>query len=143
MKFSSLIGLLLIGAFVVLICFIGIGIAQPRSRKSIADPEKRSVGDIRNLYDALTRYRTLCGAYPTGANAAILNQLRGDNAAKIRFMIVDPKSLNDAREFIDPWGTAYAIEFPSTNAVTIASAGKDRKFMTADDFVFNSPTNAP
>ena len=50
-------------------------------------------------------------------------------------------SINQAGEFLDPWGTPYAINFTSTNSFVISSAGKNKVFGDADDIVFNSISN--
>jgi hypothetical protein len=83
---------------------------------------------MMRLKAELGNYKYKFRGYPTGNYAQILKKLFGDDPT-IEFFRVDP------------WGTPFAINFPSTNSFVISSAGKDKIFGDADDIIFNSVSN--
>jgi hypothetical protein len=83
---------------------------------------------MMRLKAEIGNYKYKFGSYPTGDYAQVLKKLFGDDP-KIEFSRVDP------------WGTPFAINFPSTNSFVISSAGKDKIFGDADDIIFNSVSN--
>ena len=83
---------------------------------------------MMRLKAEMGNYKYKFGNYPTGDYAQVLEKLFGDDP-QIKFFRVDP------------WGTPFAINFPSTNSFVISSAGKDKIFGDADDIVFNSVSN--
>jgi hypothetical protein len=85
---------------------------------------------------SLKTYESTYGSYPDGGPAVILKKLSGDNPQNIKFLNVPSNSVSSAGEFLDPWGTPYSITL--TNGVFIVSAGKDKKFGSKDDLVFDS-----
>jgi hypothetical protein len=68
-------------------------------------------------------------------------KLFGDNPKRIEFLRPQNMSINQAGELLDPWGTPYVINFPSTNSFVVLSAGKDKIFGDADDIIFHSVSN--
>ena len=50
-------------------------------------------------------------------------------------------STNVAGELVDIWQTPYQIELVGRTNFVVRSAGKDKKFGTKDDIVFNSVSN--
>ena len=93
------------------------------------------------LRSGIENYQNEFGSYPTGDSMQILKKLLGDNPQKIKFLRPENMSLNQAGEFLDPWGTPYVISFSSTNSFVISSAGKDKIFGDTDDIIFNSVSN--
>src|SRR5450432_3232160 len=83
---------------------------------------------MMSLKAEIGNYKYKFGSYPTGDYAQVLKKLFGDDPT-IEFFRVDP------------WGTPFAINFPSTNSFVISSAGKDKIFGDADDIIFNSVSN--
>jgi hypothetical protein len=96
---------------------------------------------LRRLKAEIVNYKYEFGSYPTGDCAQVLKKLFGDNPKKIEFLRPKNMSINQAGEFLDPWGTPYAISFSSTNSFIISSAGKDKKIGDADDIIYNSVSN--
>ena len=83
---------------------------------------------MMRLKAEIGNYKYKFGSYPTGNYAQILKKLFGDDPT-IEFFRVDP------------WGTPFDINFPSTNSFIISSAGKDKIFGDTDDIIFNSVSN--
>ena len=96
---------------------------------------------MRMLRAEIEGYKNEFGSYPTGDNAQILKKLFGDNPKQIKFLRPKNVSINQAGEFLDPWGTPFAINFLSTNSFVISSDGPNRKFGDKDDIIFNSVSN--
>jgi hypothetical protein len=84
---------------------------------------------MMRLQIEIKNYQYKFGSYPTGNYDQVLKKLFAD----------DPKGVDFFRA--DPWGTPFAINFPSTNSFVISSAGKDKIFGDADDIIFNSASN--
>jgi Type II secretion system (T2SS), protein G len=97
--------------------------------------------EIASLTYALKNYESSNGIYPIGENALILKKLLGDNLQKTVFVHIKASSINTNGEYLDPWGTPYAINFPATNSFVISSAGKNKIFGDPDDIIFNSVSN--
>jgi type II secretory pathway pseudopilin PulG len=96
---------------------------------------------LRRLQAEINNYQNEFGSYPTGDCAQVLKKLFGDNPKKIEFLRPPNTFTNQIGEFLDPWGTPYAINFLSTNSFVISSAGKDKIFGDKDDIIFNSVSN--
>jgi len=97
-----------------------------------SDPGRpRDTREPAALKEALNQYRATYGHYPSGSALAQIAALRGDNPRKIYFFDLD-------HAFVDPWGTAYRMEFDGGN-VEVSSAGPDRRFGTADDRTTRKP----
>jgi hypothetical protein len=94
--------------------------------------------NVMMLHAGIINYQNEFGSYPTGDCAQVLKKLFGDNPKKIEFLRPQNTFTNQAGEFLDPWGTPYAINFLSTNSFVISSAGKDKIFGDKDDIIFNS-----
>ena len=96
---------------------------------------------MMKLQAEIKNYQYEFGSYPTGDCAQVFKKLFGDNSKKIEFLRPQNTFTNQAGEFLDPWGTPFAINFLSTNSFVISSAGKDKIFGTKDDIIFNSVSN--
>jgi hypothetical protein len=97
--------------------------------------------EISEIATGFEKYKTTYQGYPSGNKLVLWKQLSGDNPQKIIFAEIKASSINTNGEFLDPWGTPYAINFSSTNSFTLSSAGKDKVFGDADDIIFNSVSN--
>jgi type II secretory pathway pseudopilin PulG len=97
--------------------------------------------EIMDLAVGFEKYKTTYQVYPSGNKLLVWKQLSGDNPQKIIFAPIKAGSINTNGDFLDPWGTPYAMNFSSTNNFVISSAGKDKIFGDADDIIFNSVSN--
>jgi type II secretory pathway pseudopilin PulG len=96
--------------------------------------------DVLDLGNALNVYREKYASYPTGENSNIVGVLAGDNPQKIIFLNYR-RTPEHPNEMVDPWGTPYQIHFSQQTNFIISSAGKDKIFGDADDFIFNGVSN--
>jgi hypothetical protein len=96
---------------------------------------------LREIQAEIGYYKYDFGSYPTGDCAQVLRELFGNNPQKIEFLSPQNMSVNQAGELLDPWGTPYIINFPSTNGFVISSAGKNKVFGDKDDIIFDSISN--
>jgi hypothetical protein len=95
------------------------------------------------LAASLDSYQVQYGSFPTGDNAAILRKLCGDNDDKIVFFeppatyspsTWPPRIEKDLdQRLVDGWNTPIRFSFGPNSRVE--SAGKDKKFDTADDII--------
>lgn len=97
--------------------------------------------ELSALETTLNVYHEKFGAYPSGKQSEIVKSLLGDNSQKYQFLHINFENLSSNGEYLDPWKTPYAINFPATNSFVVSSAGKDRIFGNADDIIFNSVSN--
>lgn len=88
------------------------------------------------IVQAANDYRAEYGSFPTGTLNQIETLLSGENPKRIVFVALPPTAGTPKGRFVDPWGTAYSIAFPSESNVTVKSAGKDRILGTPDDIEF-------
>jgi len=79
--------------------------------------------------------------YPTGTPAQIIQTLGGNNPQRYVFLNINVLKFDSQNECLDPWGTPFKINFPTTNCFIIASAGPDKIWDTKDDITFNSVSN--
>jgi hypothetical protein len=96
---------------------------------------------LMRLQAEIGNYKYEFGSYPTGDGAQVLKKLFGDNPKKIEFLSPQNRSINQAGELLDPWGTPFIINFPSTNSFVISSAGPNKQNGDADDIIFNTVSN--
>jgi len=96
---------------------------------------------LMRLQAEINNYQNEFGSYPTGDCAQVFKKLFRENPKKIEFLRPPNTFTNQAGEFLDPWGTPYAINFLSTNSFVISSAGPNKKIGDADDIIFNSASN--
>ena len=75
----------------------------------------------------LGEYRKEFGSFPAGDTATICQALLGRNPHGKKFLSWEPKNINSAGEFVDPWGTPYRI-YISGEYPLIRSAGENRTF---------------
>jgi hypothetical protein len=73
---------------------------------------------------------------PAGDSQAIFRLLMGQNDKNRVFL--ESTRTNAANEPLDNWGTPYRIEMADDSRYTIRSAGPDKQFGDADDYVFDS-----
>jgi hypothetical protein len=123
-----------------LVALFFLALLMPASRPSRSKSVRCRV-NLMMLRSGIENYQNEFGSYPTGDSMQILKKLLGDNPQKIKFLRPENMSLNQAGEFLDPWGTPYVISFSSTNSFVISSAGKDKIFGDTDDIIFNSISN--
>jgi hypothetical protein len=123
-----------------LVALFFLALLMPASRPSRSKSVRCRV-NLMMLRSGIENYQNEFGSYPTGDSMQILKKLLGDNPQKIKFLRPENMSLNQAGEFLDPWGTPYVISFSSTNSFVISSAGKDKIFGDTDDIIFNSVSN--
>ena len=97
--------------------------------------------DLMDIKNALDGYQSKYGCYPTGNELEVVKILRGDNQQRYQFLNIKPNRLNPDKKYADPWGTPFAINFPSTNSVVLSSAGRDKTWGDKDDIIFNSISN--
>jgi hypothetical protein len=128
----------------VLICMIVLAaVLMPVNPK----PSKKQLQRMRSQFEIMDlavgfeKYKVVYQSYPSGNGLLIWRQLAGDNPQKIIFAEIKASSISTNGEFLDPWGTPCAINFPSTNSFVVSSAGKDKVFGDADDIIFNSISN--
>ena len=96
--------------------------------------------ELSDLKTALNAYHDKYSDYPTGENSNIVRMLTGGNPQKIMFLNFR-RSSEHPDEMLDPWETPYQIQFSQQTNFVIRSAGKDKIFGDADDFIFNSVSN--
>lgn len=101
----------------------------------------RCQSEISEIATGFEKYKTTYQDYPSGNKFTLWKQLSGDNPQKIIFASIKASSINTNGDFVDPWETPFAINFPSTNSFVISSAGPDKIFGNADDIIFNSASN--
>jgi hypothetical protein len=125
---------------IVIIAVVLAGMLLPISSRPIVGRPSKAKLQIAELVIALKNYESAFGVYPTGENSNIVSVLAGDNAKKIVFLNFR-RIMEHPNEMVDPWGTPYRIEFFQQTNFIIRSAGKDKIFGDADDFIFNSVSN--
>jgi hypothetical protein len=122
--------------------FVGI-LMMPAFLKRPAHDEAQQEAVViegHRLLEAFAAYREEFDAYPAGGQAAMIRELRGENAKQQVFFESPSESLDDKGELLDPWGSPYRITFDSaTGEPLIHSAGKNRLFESdgakhADDY---------
>jgi hypothetical protein len=94
--------------------------------------------DIRELFQALQKYKEQVGSYPQGGNAEVVKGLLGNNPKKVFIIVSSNIPVNEKGEIVDPWGTSLRFYF-SDVGILVRSAGPNRRFddstvMEADDF---------
>jgi hypothetical protein len=67
------------------------------------------------------------------------SKLSGNNARKVRYLVLTTYPLDKDGEIIDEWGRPLQIKRPEKTKLEIRSAGPDGKFMTPDDIVTVHP----
>jgi hypothetical protein len=129
--------------FLVVIClgFILFGLLLAPASGPSRGKNIRCKVDLLMLHAEMVNYQNEFGSYPTGDCAQISKTLFGDNPRKIEFLRPKNMFINQAGEFLDPWGTPYVINFSSANSFVISSAGKDKILGDKDDIIFNSVSN--
>jgi hypothetical protein len=70
-------------------------------------PNSRVLEHMNCIANALFQYRDCEGQFPGGSNADMVAALRAINLCPFRL-----DELNDKREVIDPWGSAYVYRVP-------------------------------
>jgi len=105
----------------------------------------RAKTDASSIAAALESYSSTYGVLPVGNVESVERilageDLNGKNPRKIIFLTFKP-NIEYSNEWVDAWGTPYAINFLSTNCFLVSSAGKNKIFGDADDIVFNSASN--
>jgi Type II secretion system (T2SS), protein G len=96
--------------------------------------------ELSDLRTALNAYRENYSSYPSGENSNVIRMLAGDNPQKIIFLNFR-RTAEHPNEMVDPWETPYQIQFSQQTNFVLRSAGKDKIFGNADDFIFNSVSN--
>jgi len=78
------------------------------------------------LTDAVKKYRTEYGSFPTGSHVEIIRALRGDNPRRIVFY--EPHGeMSAAGERLDPLGTPYHFDLSDPENPKIYSLGKNKR----------------
>jgi hypothetical protein len=96
--------------------------------------------ELSDLKTALNAYHDKYSDFPVGENSNIVRMLTGNNPQKIIFLNFR-RSAEHPNEVVDPWETPYQIQFFQETNFIIRSAGEDKIFGNADDFIFNSVSN--
>jgi len=121
-------------AFKVLVLIVALMIVcaiWPATSGVDRSKKARAKSDVTQVTTALAAYQVEYGQSLEGELPQIFAALRGDNPRKVVFIEVDPKSMNERGEFVDPWGTPYKLA-PTPNRrlhtlVGIYSFGKGKK----------------
>jgi RNA polymerase sigma factor (sigma-70 family) len=92
---------------------------------------KRAQQELNQLCGASEMYRLDTGHFPTGNISQICLELSGKSGQKIMDFPADRMRADGA--YLDPWGSAYDIVFPTAVNVVARSSGKDGAWGTADD----------
>jgi len=115
--------------------FVGILIMPAFLQRPARDEAKEEavIFQRAKLLEAFAAYREEFGAYPEGTSAAIIRELRGENARQKVFFESPPESLNEKGELLDPSGHPYRITFDgATGEPLVHSAGKNPFFFKSD-----------
>jgi hypothetical protein len=75
---------------------------------------------------------------PLSANEDWASLLRGQNAARERFLPDQHAALGDGGKLVDRWGTPLFFHALGGGRYELRSAGPDKKFWTADDLHRNA-----
>jgi RNA polymerase sigma factor (sigma-70 family) len=94
---------------------------------------KRAQQELKQLCVASEVYRLDTGHFPTGNISQICLELSGKSGQKLMDFPADRMRADGA--YLDPWGAAYEIVFPTAVNVIARSSGKDRAWGTVDDVV--------
>ena len=89
---------------------------------------------IRN---AVKAYFNEYEKFPNVADERLIYQLAGENPHKIQFIETNGLVIKQGK-ILDPWGTPYRISIRPGEPyfkVEVRSAGRDKYFDTADDYV--------
>jgi len=117
--------LALIGIFAALL----IPVTVAHGRASVAD----TYAIISSIAQAAEAYRQEYGQLPSSTNLDLVNELTGQNAKGIPFMVFRRRSLSRGGEVVDSWGMPLRFVWLDGRSVQIISAGPDMTFGTADD----------
>jgi RNA polymerase sigma factor (sigma-70 family) len=94
---------------------------------------KRAQQELNQLCGASEMYRLDTGHFPTGNISQICLELSGKSGQKIMDFPADRMRADGV--YLDPWGSAYDIVFPTAVNVVARSSGQDRAWGTVDDVV--------
>ncbi|GEP40988.1 hypothetical protein [Brevifollis gellanilyticus] len=100
-------------------------------------PDSTIEHDFEVLHLLLDAFRQSNGGAPpiSGENVEVVEQLRGQNAAKVTYIAADHSAIDDGGRLLDRWGTPFFFHPLSRDNWQIRSAGKDRQFFTSDDAI--------
>jgi hypothetical protein len=126
------------GIVFVVVFFLPIIISNPNHKPALNTICRLELANIKNAIDG---YQSKYANYPAGNQSEIIKSLCGDNLQKYQFLNIKVNQLNSDKEYLDPWGTPFAINFSSTNSFVVSSAGKDKIWGDKDDIIFNSTSN--
>jgi hypothetical protein len=148
---TSLLGILSCGVLApigLLLSLIGLT-KQPRGF-AIAGS---IIGLIGSIFLALMGVGIVMGMLGLGAAAKVMKDyadahqtarqvyLQLDQQRKQGGAAIDTTAANAvASKHTDPWGTPLRAEVTANGAITVITAGRDKKFDTADDFRFDEAT---
>ena len=127
------VGIILVVGFILLPI-----ISNPNHKPALNTICRLELANIKNSIDG---YQSKYANYPAGNQSEIIKSLCGDNLQKYQFLNIKVNQLNSDKEYLDPWGTPFAINFSSTNSFVVSSAGKDKIWGDKDDIIFNSTSN--
>jgi hypothetical protein len=102
------VGILLVVS-IVLISFDG------NFNSPFPSAEQRARMEMVTITDAAYNYHDCYGSYPKGDNAAVIDQLTGNNPRKIVFLNKEKSHLNKLHELLDPKNAPYMIISTGTN----------------------------
>ncbi len=91
--------------------------------------------EMLNIAHALQAYEATYNEFPFSDNLSVCRALLGSNIQSIVFLYAQTNNLG---ELIDPWNTAYKIEFTNRTNFIVQAAGKNLKFGDGDDYVLDS-----
>ena len=117
----------LLGLLIVFVLFFPAVGSHP------GGPNARAMAEVTAIAYAAKAYRIEFGSFPTGSPVQIAATLSGQNSNRIVFVELQRKSIGPDGQFIDAWGQAYALTFPSASNVVVRSSGEDKVFGTSDD----------
>src|SRR5271154_2464456 len=100
------------------VVLIILGLLLPPETGPTLNKNARCKVTVVMLKAEIENYQNEFGSYPTGDCAQVIKKLLGDNPRKIEFLHPQNPFINKAGEFLDPWGTPYAIDFRQRTALS-------------------------